>query len=185
MNDPLIFSDLSYPNLRPRRPNDALTTLAAWWTTSDGSVFIPSETTPAPSSSSSAIPDHSASISSQFTNSSIGNGGDGGALTTFTTSVAVSTFTQDSTTFTSFTPSVVTSSLSSPTSSSFPSRSQSASAGLSSTTPSSQLEFHNPVCIGDGLDSISDGVIASIVLPTAIGLVLWVRCPPSFYGGNR
>jgi hypothetical protein len=31
-----------------------------------------------------------------------------------------------------------------------------------------------PVCIGDGLDSASDGVIATVVLPTSVGLAIWV-----------
>ena len=31
-----------------------------------------------------------------------------------------------------------------------------------------------PVCIGDGLDAASDGVIAAVVLPTAVGLFIWV-----------
>lgn len=31
-----------------------------------------------------------------------------------------------------------------------------------------------PVCIGDGLDSASDGVIATVVLPTSVGLAIWL-----------
>jgi hypothetical protein len=31
-----------------------------------------------------------------------------------------------------------------------------------------------PVCIGDGLDAASDGVIATVVLPTSVGLAIWV-----------
>ncbi|THV01445.1 hypothetical protein K435DRAFT_750308 [Dendrothele bispora CBS 962.96] len=179
MNDLLIYPYISPSNLPPiaRRPhpNDALTPLEAWWTTSGGSTFIPSATTQEPSSQSS-VSDHSDSSSNPPTNSTRGSNGSGGALTTFTSSVAVSTFTQDSTTFTSFTPSVITSSLPSFTTSvsSTASRSQSASAGLSSTTPGGQLEFNDPVCIGDGIDSISDGVLASIVLPSAIGLIIWL-----------
>ncbi|KAG2159608.1 uncharacterized protein EDB93DRAFT_1236924 [Suillus bovinus] len=31
-----------------------------------------------------------------------------------------------------------------------------------------------PVCIGDGLDSASDGVISTVVLPTSVGLGIWL-----------
>lgn len=31
-----------------------------------------------------------------------------------------------------------------------------------------------PVCIGDGLDAASDGVIATVVLPTSVGLAIWL-----------
>jgi hypothetical protein len=33
-----------------------------------------------------------------------------------------------------------------------------------------------PVCIGDGLDASSEGIIATVVVSGALGLVLWVRC---------
>ncbi|KAG0702753.1 hypothetical protein DFH29DRAFT_999137 [Suillus ampliporus] len=33
---------------------------------------------------------------------------------------------------------------------------------------------NQPVCIGDGLDAASDGVIATVVLPTCIGLAIWL-----------
>jgi hypothetical protein len=32
-----------------------------------------------------------------------------------------------------------------------------------------------PVCIGQGVDAFTDGVFATVIVPSAIGLLLWVR----------
>lgn len=37
-----------------------------------------------------------------------------------------------------------------------------------------------PVCIGEGLDASSEGMIATVVVSGALGLVLWVRCESLF-----
>ena len=34
----------------------------------------------------------------------------------------------------------------------------------------------NPVCIGDGVDAQSLGLLSVVVVPTVIGLILWVSC---------
>ncbi|KAF5374939.1 hypothetical protein D9758_000569 [Tetrapyrgos nigripes] len=167
MPDALSPVNLSHPHLRLRRPDDVPTPIAAWWTTSGGSTFIPSATGSTDDTTHQSKPTSSQSVDS----TSVGGGG--GVPTTFTTSVAVSTYTQDSTTVTSFTPTVITTTLRS--SSSFSSsQSSSASAGATNSTPLSQLGFHDPVCVGQGLDSVSDGILASIILPAAIGLIIWL-----------
>ena len=45
-----------------------------------------------------------------------------------------------------------------------------------------------PVCIGQGVDAFSDGVLATVILPSAIGLFLWVRelyFAAMFFDSNR
>ncbi|KAJ7597412.1 hypothetical protein C8J56DRAFT_920009 [Mycena floridula] len=134
-------------------------TQSLWWTTSGGSVFLPSgsETHPA----STAI---SRSDSATTPNS---------GLTTFTTAIPVTTITEASTTITSFSQSVIVSSLS--PSSTIPSFTSSGTAGssFSTVTPIGKLDS-GPVCIGQGLDSASEGLLASIILPSAIGLLIWL-----------
>ena len=43
----------------------------------------------------------------------------------------------------------------------------------------------NTVCLGDGLDSSVDGLLATIVLFGLIGLLLWVRCSLSYPCSQR
>lgn len=45
---------------------------------------------------------------------------------------------------------------------------------LSAATPVSLASSGQGVCIGDGLDASADGLLATIVLSSAIGLLLWV-----------
>jgi hypothetical protein len=67
---------------------------------------------------------------------------------------------------------------------SYPAVNQSTSSYSTAVVPGSDSSSHvfsyrsaaqiQPVCIGDGLDSASDGVIATVVLPTSVGLAIWV-----------
>ena len=34
----------------------------------------------------------------------------------------------------------------------------------------------DPVCVGHGLDSAAVGLLSAVIIPSAIGLILWVRC---------
>ncbi|KAJ6542659.1 hypothetical protein B0H19DRAFT_957413 [Mycena capillaripes] len=131
-----------------------------WYTTSNGSVFIPSGTDPGsshasltPSPSASLTPSPSASFSSLSTTLSAS-----GSLTTFTTTFPT-TITEPTTTFTSLAESVVITD----------------AAGIATTTPSPQLNSNShPVCIGSGTDASSDGLLASIIIPSFIGLLIWL-----------
>ena len=80
--------------------------------------------------------------------------------TTFTSSV-LTIITQPSTTFTSSAQTVVTTTISA---SVYPS-----SPFLSSATRV------QPVCIGDGVDALAYGALAALLVPSAVGLLLWVR----------
>ncbi|CAK5270978.1 unnamed protein product [Mycena citricolor] len=155
-----------------------------WWTTSNGSVFIPSKTSSSTSTTESASDEHSqssvrstspASASStsspltSFTTSSpassvsttntiptVPASGVISSLTTFTTTFPT-TITQPTTTFTSLAESVVV------------------TTAATTTIPANQaLASSNPVCIGAGTDSSTDGVLASLILPSVIGLLIWI-----------
>ncbi|CAL1693980.1 unnamed protein product [Somion occarium] len=103
----------------------------------------------------------SGSSNSRSTQSSTLNVGSSNVDTTFlvTTSTPV-TITRPSSTFTSFSEATFTSSR------------------VASTLPESQSVASslrvNPVCIGNGVDSLSVGLLSTIVIPTAVGLVLWL-----------
>lgn len=103
-------------------------------------------------SSSLPIPTQSSALGLSFSNSD----------TTFlvTSSIPV-TVTEPSTTFTSLSETVFTST-------------RAASALPESQSVSSALQVQ-PVCVGDGVDGLSVGLLSTILLPTAIGLILWVR----------
>lgn len=49
---------------------------------------------------------------------------------------------------------------------------------MASALPASQSAATNlqvePICIGDGLDAQSIGLLSTVVLPSIIGLLLWV-----------
>ncbi|KAI5898056.1 uncharacterized protein SCHCODRAFT_080873 [Schizophyllum commune H4-8] len=137
-----------------------------WWTTSGGSTFLPSGSEePATSTDGTST---SSAYTSDPTDSSTGAGGSG-TLTTFTSSIPISTITQSSTTLTSFSDSVVSSYISNTISPSFTS-----SSGASN--PTGRLNSANsiPVCAGDGLDASSDGILASVVFSSAVGLLIWL-----------
>lgn len=150
-----------------------------WWTTSGGSTFIPSGTEPGPSDTSSwpqpsipttAIPPSPPfSQPSTFQTSSTPASSSSSSLSNPTPSdddvfsVTTSTpivFSEPSTTFTSFSQTVFLST-----------RPASALPAAQTGTPELQVQ---PVCIGDGLDAQSLSLIATIVVPSVIGLVLWV-----------
>ncbi|KAF7373376.1 MPN domain-containing protein [Mycena sanguinolenta] len=127
-----------------------------WYTTSNGSVFIPSGTT----SSSSHVSSTSGSSSSVLlTSNSIPSAS--GSLTTFTT-IFSTTVTEPTTTFTSLAESVVVT----------PASVVGASA-TTSLSPQADLNS-NPVCIGSGVDASSDGLLASVLIPSFIGLLIWL-----------
>jgi calcium permeable stress-gated cation channel len=161
----------SIPNLRLRQANEPLSisTQLAWWTTSGGSTFIPS------GMPTSGSPSHSGQTTTTplTTNSDL-------IITNFTTQVPVSTITQPSATFTSFSQSIVTATSTLPTSvSAFATVSAAAqSDGVpgpsASAIPIGGFLNSNPVCLGHGLDSAAEGILAALVLPSAIGLVIWV-----------
>ncbi|EPQ60336.1 hypothetical protein GLOTRDRAFT_52392 [Gloeophyllum trabeum ATCC 11539] len=78
--------------------------------------------------------------------------------TSFTTSTPVTTIADPSTTFTSFSSYVASTTIFDP---------------AVSQTPVVAAQAQ-PVCIGDGLDALSAGLIETIVIPSAIGLLLWL-----------
>ncbi|TCD68080.1 hypothetical protein EIP91_011533 [Steccherinum ochraceum] len=149
-----------------------------WWTTSGGSTFIPGSSPPhASHSSTSSTPPSQTSTRSPFPTSSgassstsnpsqtLGPPGPSSiplspsdTLYTLTSTFPV-TITGPSTTITAFSQSVYT------------------STGVATALPESQTISNlqtGPVCIGDGLDASSIGLLSSIVIPTAIGLLLWL-----------
>jgi len=99
--------------------------------------------------------------------------------------VVNSSSTSFSTTFTSSLQSVSTTSSTSP-----PLQSSTSSSTLSHTSSSTSFTPASPtsnvnaqalsVCLGHGIDTSSTGLIATVVLPSAIGLLLWVRIPHHF-----
>ena len=117
---------------------------------------------PTPTSSPGGVPDPQSypnSVSSSpgavSSDSDLSSG-----QTTFT-NLVFTTITQPSTTFTSSSQTVVTSTIST-------------TVHLPSSSPLSAAQVQ-PVCIGDGIDALADGALAVVLLPTAVGLLLWVR----------
>ncbi|KAJ6620255.1 hypothetical protein B0H10DRAFT_2163535 [Mycena sp. CBHHK59/15] len=152
--------------LHPRQSSASQSAQQDWWTTSNGSVFLPSGTdqgstkssipsasssspiTPIPSSAASSSPSSATPPSSSLSSGLI--------LTTYTTTFPT-TVTQPTTTFTSLAESVVT-------------------GALATTTfsPGRIDSNASPVCIGSGLDSSTNGLLASIIIPSFIGLLIWL-----------
>ncbi|KAJ6468959.1 hypothetical protein DFH09DRAFT_1344990 [Mycena vulgaris] len=80
-----------------------------------------------------------------------------GSLTTYTTTFPT-TITEATTTFTSLAESVVIT-----------------DAIATTTISPAQVNANaNPVCIGSGTDSSTDGLLASIIIPSLIGLLIWL-----------
>ncbi|KDQ63154.1 hypothetical protein JAAARDRAFT_147164 [Jaapia argillacea MUCL 33604] len=78
------------------------------------------------------------------------------SLTTFTTSTPITTITEPSTTITSYSNHVVTS-------------------VISQASPSAQIAAQSqPICIGGGIDAWAGGLIETLILPSAVGLLLWL-----------
>ncbi|KAL0951690.1 hypothetical protein HGRIS_008366 [Hohenbuehelia grisea] len=167
-----------------------------WWTTSGGSTFLPSGPNPDTKTNTNANTNTNPNANSDTNtnsptnaNSNTGAAGTGAPSTTVltvTSSVPVATVTDESTTFTSFSESLITttsifgassglSSLSSPTSSPSPSPSAlSANDPAVSGTPQGKFAAQSqPVCLGDGVDAYSEGLIASVIVPSVIGLIIW------------
>ncbi|KAJ7058112.1 hypothetical protein C8F01DRAFT_1149575 [Mycena amicta] len=125
-----------------------------WYTTSNGSVFIPtsthasSTTSQSLSASSSLSPAQSPSPLQSLS----------GSLTTFTTTFST-TITQPTTTFTSLAESVVVTPV---------------SALATTTFAPVGANANDPVCIGTGTDASTDGLVAAILIPSFIGLLIWV-----------
>ncbi|KAJ3830358.1 hypothetical protein F5880DRAFT_1067127 [Lentinula raphanica] len=175
-NDYLTATRRRRQTVATREQQDWLTTI-----TTGGSTIT---TIPSTTSSSQSF-----SLSSSKTTSTSSSKTDEGLssfiTTTITTSFPIQTITQQSSTSMSFSQSVFTttiipiSSASSIISSgsaaiSASSPSTSASAAASSSTPVGQLSSNSPICVGDGVDSSSDGVLAALILPSAIGLIIWL-----------
>ncbi|KZP25372.1 hypothetical protein FIBSPDRAFT_820851 [Athelia psychrophila] len=125
---------------------------------------------PTPSSSyisaSSVIPqstsasDATASSSTQYPASSTGQITTASFMTTTFTSSVLSTFIQPSTTITSDVQTVITTTV---------------PIFISPATQTAQAALRvQPVCIGQGVDVLSEGVIAAVIIPSAIGIVLWI-----------
>ncbi|KAG5647674.1 hypothetical protein DXG03_008397 [Asterophora parasitica] len=172
-------SRLDSTPIRPRRPHEG------WWATATSgpsssnaqpnSVSLPTPT-PSPSNINPQSPEQPGSAST-FDGSS-----DSGAAPVFTSIIPVTTVMEPTTTFTSFSETILTlasssDSITSPgpasSISSLPTSSTTSTSAIFSTE-SATLELNSePVCIGHGLDSSSEGLIASLVLPSAIGLLLW------------
>ncbi|KAF8183820.1 hypothetical protein K438DRAFT_1838672 [Mycena galopus ATCC 62051] len=135
----------------------SLSVQQAWYTTSNGSVFIPSGT-PSSSHAASSSTLSSTSTSSVPLTSSNMIPSASGSLTTFT-STFPTTVTEPTTTFTSLAESVVITN----------------AAALASATLSPQTNLQsNPVCIGSGTDASSNGLLASVLIPSFIGLLIWL-----------
>ncbi|KAI0825014.1 hypothetical protein BC628DRAFT_1339042 [Trametes gibbosa] len=144
-----------------------------WWSTTDGSTFSPTQTHSAitassPSPESSAIPSSSGAsatvnsaqtspIPSSATPSELGSLTS--ILTTFATPIPVTIY-DSSTTYATFSQTTITSSR---VVTAFPDT-QTVQAAL----------LVVPVCIGDGVDASSLGLISALVVPSVIGLLIWL-----------
>ncbi|KAF9270732.1 hypothetical protein L218DRAFT_952811 [Marasmius fiardii PR-910] len=153
-------------SLHPRTTIETGSVQQNWWTTSGGSTFIPPGSEKPGSSSSS----HLLASSSQSSGRTFVNGPGVFTTTTFTTAIPISTFQSASSTITLFSQSIITSVASlSPTSSA-----SGASSSGTSLPDTGQVSSHTPICVGGGLDAQSDGLIASLIVPGAAGLLIWL-----------
>ncbi|CDO75477.1 hypothetical protein BN946_scf184935.g13 [Trametes cinnabarina] len=159
-------------------PRMSTTLQNQWWSgsSSDGSTFLPTQTssssvTPSsPSANPSAIPSSSRlsatapTGSSTPTSSTLASATTSGVvltsdLTTFTSSLPI-TVSDPSTTFTSYSLTTITSSRV------FTAASDSETAHV--------VALVQPVCVGDGVDAYSWGLLAAVVVPSVIGLLIWL-----------
>jgi len=125
--------------------------------TTSSATLIPSPANPPPSSTSSSGVISSSSVISRPSNS------------VYTTMVPVTTVTQPSTTFTSYSPSIVYSS-------SNPALPVSATPFTPTNSPSLGITTVF-VCPGRGIDATAAGILAAVIIPSIIGLIIWVREP--------
>ncbi|TFK56751.1 hypothetical protein OE88DRAFT_1650202 [Heliocybe sulcata] len=133
---------------RPRSDSDSVPSPSSSWTGSSGSgspTRSSSGTSYAPSGSTSGESTLSSSTPVM--------------TTSFTTSTPVSTITDSSTTFTSFSSFIAASTIFDPV--------------PASQTPILAAQAQ-PVCIGNGVDALSSGLIETIAIPSVIGLLLWL-----------
>ena len=182
----LVFQFLPYtlwPPMTPYAPDDPVLLYNAHlrprhdsWTPAPGSSTydtntaipsIPASPTYPPTNSPQPL------SSIQVPSSSLSESGTIPGPLVFTTTFPVTTVTQPTTTFTSFTESIITQHPSSPASSLSQSIPSPASAALS--TQSLVQSRTGALCPGDGFDSAAAGIIATVLIPAAIGLILWVN----------
>lgn len=127
------------------------------------------------------------SIPPPITTSSFPNPNTNVDVTTFTTMYPITTILQNTVTLTFLTGSVVFSTLSSPTTSA-PALQISSTTNLLSASPSGSASPNNETsvknvvqlseaCVGHGIDATSEGVLATIIISSVIGLALWVSYP--------
>lgn len=141
-------SPASTPTPPPTSVSTDTTAIPPQTSLSDSLHTSPSQPLPAPVSSSST---HSPPLSNGQSLTNI--------YTTFTTSYPV-IISQPSTTFTSYATSIVTTS----------------TPMAVTQTPSPQANLGvNSVCIGEGIDSVSIGLLAVAILSALFGFVIWVR----------
>ncbi|KAK0465471.1 uncharacterized protein EV420DRAFT_1637605 [Desarmillaria tabescens] len=147
-----------------------------WWTTSDVSTFISSGLETASEVSPTASPDTQVSEtgSSLYYSGSYASGSSAGVSTTvFTSPFPVTTITNSATIFTSYSDLIGTKTFTNSFNMSLPSD----TALSDEATPSVQFAASsqiNPTCVGNGLDAAADGLLASLVIPSAIGLIIWL-----------
>jgi hypothetical protein len=161
-----MFSDLEYHLYHLRRPRHY----------SDESSTGEMSTTTSPSGTVPSSPVNASSFASSPAFTSVTRNGVG--YSTLTTAIPVTTITQGGTTLTSFSQSISTQTLST-----YP-QSMSTSASAAFAT-SSVGTLPLSTCPGKGIDAAAAGIIASIILPTAIGLILWVSVPPQYYNHSQ
>jgi hypothetical protein len=159
-DDPVL---LYHAHLRPRHDSST--------PTPGSSTCYTNTAIPSDPASSTNPPQPLSSI--QIPGSSLSESGTMPGPLVFTTTFPLTTVTQPTTTFTSFTESIVTQYPSSPASSLSHSIPSAASAALS--TQSLIQSRTGPLCPGDGFDSAAAGIIATVLIPAAIGLLLWVN----------
>ena len=146
-----MFSDLEYHLQRPRHLSD------------ESSTNDMSTTTTSPATTLPAPPVNPSSFASSVTRSGVG-------YSTLTTAIPVTTITQGGTIITSFSQSISTQALSTYPQSTSTSASAAFATSSFGTVPLS-------TCPGKGIDAAAAGIIASVILPAAIGLILWVSAP--------
>lgn len=147
----------------------------------------PPLSTPTPSvfPSQNLDPQLLSSISPPITTSSFPN--TNVDVTTFTTMYPITTTLQNTVTLTIITESVVFSTLP-PSTTSAPSPQISSTTNLLSASPSGSSSPNNEisikdvvkpsgVCLGHGIDAVSEGVLATVIVSSVLGLSLWVSYP--------
>lgn len=145
------------------------TTQANWWTTSEGSTSgseSVSPTTPPDTQISGTDP-------SLYHSGPYALGSGVVSTTVFTSTFPVTTITNSATTFTSYSDSIVTETFTNSFTGSPPSGIVLSNEATSSVLFAASLQI-NPTCVGNGLDAAADGLLASLVIPSAIGFIIWL-----------